>query len=122
MIAALLLFAANPADPIAGTWEGTSLCQVKPSPCHDEHVIYRATRTAPQRYRIDAYKRVAGQEQFMGPIDVTFDPAAGQLAGPVGNPGKAMGQLRLNLHGVRLSGRMTLADGTLYRLIEVDKR
>jgi len=119
MIAAAFLLAA--ADPVSGTWEGTSLCQVKPSPCHDEHVIYRVKLTAPQRYRLDAYKVVAGKELFMGAIDLTFDPARNELQGKiVGNRGSS--DVQLTLKGVHLSGRLTQDDGTLYRLIEVDKR
>jgi hypothetical protein len=120
MIVAAFLFAAVTADPISGTWEGTSLCQVKPSPCHDEHVIYRIKRTAGRHYRIDAYKLVTGQEQFMGSIDVSF--AGGLLDGTAGSGGKVMGRLRLTLRGARLTGRMTLTDGSLYRLIDVAKR
>jgi hypothetical protein len=45
MIAVAMLLAAAAADPVAGTWEGTSLCQIKPSPCHDEHVVYRFAKT-----------------------------------------------------------------------------
>jgi hypothetical protein len=121
MLVALALLIAASADPVAGTWEGTSLCQVRPSPCHDEHVIYRITRTATQHYRIDAYKLVAGQEQFMGPMDVIFDSAA-QLAESIGSGGKTTAQLRLTLQANRLTGRMTLANGSLYRLIDVAKR
>lgn len=121
ILAAVLLAAASP-DPIAGTWEGTSLCQVKPSPCHDEHVIYRVTQTAPQHYRIDAYRLGAGQEVFMGAVDVAFDPATGLLDGAIVSGARAIGRLRLNLRSARLTGRMTLTDGTLYRLIDVAKR
>src|SRR3954447_24595514 len=113
--------AAAPADPVAGTWEGTSLCQVKPSACHDEHVIYRTTLIGPGRYKIDAYKVVSGKELFMGAIDVQLDPARAQLDGPVMSGGQARGRLHLALKGTHLSGTMTLADGTLYRLIEADK-
>lgn len=120
ILAAILLVAAS-TDPIAGTWEGTSLCQVKPSPCRDEHVIYRTTLTRPGRYRIDAYKVVGGKELFMGAIDVQLDPAHTQLDGPVISGGQARGRLHLVLKGTHLSGTMTLADGTLYRLIEADK-
>lgn len=35
--------AAHP-DPV-GTWHGTSLCQVRPSACHDETVVSRIART-----------------------------------------------------------------------------
>lgn len=121
MIAAAILLSAVAADPISGTWEGTSLCQVKPSPCHDEHVIYKVTRTAAQRYTLDAYKVVGGKELFMGAIDLTFEPARNRLQGTItGNRGASY--VRLNLNANHLSGRLTLSDGTLYRLIEVTKR
>jgi hypothetical protein len=121
MIAAAILLSAATADPISGTWEGTSLCQVKPSPCHDEHVIYKVTRTAAQHYKLDAYKVVGGKELFMGAIDLTFAPALNRLQGTIaGNRGSS--HVRLNLKGDHLSGRLTLDDGTLFRLIEVTKR
>lgn len=123
MIAAAFLLAATlSGDPISGTWEGTSLCQVKPSPCTDEHVIYRVRSTASRRYRLDAYKVVAGQEEFMGSQDVTFDVATSQLDGPIVSGGRPVARLRMILKGSHLSGRMILSNGTLYRLIEVDKR
>ena len=121
MIAVLFLAAAAVGDPISGTWEGTSLCQVKPSPCHDEHVIYRVARLAPQKYRIDAFRSVGGKKIFMGPIDVTFEPSRHLLAGSFPGP-RGTAQLRLSLVGKHLRGTMALGDGTLYRLIEVDKR
>ena len=121
MIAAALLLAAASPDPIVGTWEGTSLCQVKPSPCHDEHVIYRLSFLQPRQYRIDAYKLVAGKEDFMGAIDVALNPAGSELDGPVMSAGQVRGELRLVLKGAHMSGRMIQADGTLYRLIEVTK-
>ena len=62
MIAEFLLLVAAASDPIAGVWTGTSLCQIKPSPCHDEQVVYRIANTGPRRYRIEAYKIVAGKE------------------------------------------------------------
>jgi hypothetical protein len=122
MIAAAILLAAAAADPISGTWEGTSLCQVKPSPCHDEHVIYRLTSAKPRQYRIDGYKLVAGQEQFMGTIDVTLDAGGSHLDGSVMSGGRSQGRIQLSLKGRHMTGRMLQADGTLYRLIEVDKR
>jgi hypothetical protein len=121
MIALAFFLAAAVADPISGTWEGTSLCQVKPSPCHDEHVIYRVTETSKNHYHFDAYKLIDGKELFMGAIDFIFDPARSELNKTIaGNRGSATSRLALAAH--HLSGSMTLADGTLYRLIEVDKR
>ena len=57
----------------------------------------------------------------MGAIDVMLDAAGSQLDGPVMSGGKQRGRLHLTLKGTHLSGRMTLADGVLYGLIEVDK-
>jgi hypothetical protein len=121
VIAVALLIAAAAADPVSGTWHGTSLCQVKPSPCHDEQVIYEVRFTRPHRYRIDAYKLVAGQRDFMGAIDVTLDAAGTHLDGPVMSHGQARGRLQLTVAGSHMSGRMITSDGTLYRLIEIDR-
>ena len=121
MIAAAILLSAAAADPISGTWEGTSLCQVKPSPCHDEHVIYRFTRTAAGRYKLDAYKVVGGKELFMGAIDLTFEPA--RQSAP-GNDHRQSGRFRraARFESQSPERTLTLADGTLFRLIEVTKR
>ncbi len=120
MIVGAILFAAAVPDPVAGTWEGSSLCQVKPSPCNDEHVVYRVTGTGPRHYKFDAFKLIGGKELFMGTIDLTYDPARHSLDGSIwGQRGTAT--VHFSLMGNHLSGSMTL-DGKLYRLIEVDKR
>lgn len=121
MIAAAILLSATATDPVAGIWEGTSVCQVKPSPCHDEQVVYRFRSVKPRHYRVDAYKRVGSEQAFMGSMDLVLDPERVQLDGPVVSGGQSRGRLHLNLKGAHMSGKMTLADGTLYRLIEVDK-
>jgi hypothetical protein len=120
MIVAAILLAAATADPISGTWEGTSLCEVKPSPCHDEHVVYRIHRKVTRQYRIDAYKIIGGKQLFMGAIQVTFDPDRSELEGTIAGV-RGSAQVRFTLKGQQLSGQMML-DGTLYRVIEVDKR
>ena len=123
MIALAFLVAAAAPDPISGTWEGTSLCQVKASPCHDEHVIYRFKKTAPGHYTLEAYKVVAGQEQYMGPIDMTLD-ASGQLLS--GSNRDRLGiehPWLFTLRGTHMSGRaLTAPAGKIFRLIEIDKR
>lgn len=121
MIGIALLVAAASTDPISGIWEGSSLCQVKPSACNDEHVVYKIIKSRSRGYRIDAYKLVAGKRSFMGAIDVVLDAAGAGLDGPVMSGGQQRGQLHLTLEGTHLSGRMILANGVLYRLIEVDK-
>lgn len=121
MILVAFAIAVAAPDPVSGTWEGTSLCQVKPSPCHDEHVIYRISLVGAGRYRLDGYKVVNGKELFMGAIDFAFDAMRQQLHANIsGARGSSTADLKLS--GKHLSGNMTLADGTLFRLIEVDKR
>jgi hypothetical protein len=121
VIAAAMILAAAGIDPLAGTFEGTSVCQVKASPCRDEHVLYRLTPTKSRGYRIDAYKLVAGKQIFMGPIDVRFDTATRRLHGLLMSGGQSRGTVDLTLTGSHLTGTIELPDGTLYRLIEADK-
>lgn len=123
MIAAAVLLAAATADPVAGTWEGTSLCQVKPSPCHDEHVIYRIKTTGPGRYTIDAYKVVAGQEQFMGSLDMLLDPSGHELAGSNRDRTGVIHPWLFSIQGNHMSGKaLSSPGGRAFRLIEVTKR
>jgi hypothetical protein len=123
MIAAAILLAAAATDPVSGTWEGTSLCQVKPSPCHDEHAIYRFTRTAPHRYRLDAYKVVNGQEQFMGPLDLSLDASGHALTGSNRDRAGVVHPWQFTVRGTHISGKaLTGPNGQVFRLIEVDKR
>lgn len=121
MIAAAFLIATGASEPVAGTWEGTSVCQVRPSPCRDEHALYRISKIAPGRYRIDGFKLVGGRELFMGPVDVRFDPRLNRLDGLAGRGGNAA-HLSLILRNNHLSGAMTNADGTVYRIIDLTKR
>src|SRR5437764_9480197 len=74
IIAAIWLTgSASPAQPTAGAanpvgiWRGTSVCQVRPSPCNDEVVVYRITRAkASDSISVDARKIVNGHEEEMG--------------------------------------------------------
>jgi hypothetical protein len=116
---ALLLTAASP-DPLVRTWEGTSLCQVKPSPCHDEHAIYVVSLERPLHYKTDGYKIVAGQRDFMGTFDVRL--AGFELERSVVSAGRSHGTFHLTLKGSHFSGQMNQTDGRLFRLIELDKR
>jgi hypothetical protein len=121
MIALFALLAAA-ADPVAGTWVGTSLCQIRPSPCHDEQVVYKIKATGQQRYRIEAYKIIAGQEQYMGPLDLRFDAAAHRLNGSNRDRAGIDHPWIFTLRGNHMSGRALTGDGKIFRLIEIDRR
>src|ERR1051326_3433078 len=60
---------------LVGTWKGTSLCQVKNSPCHDEFAVYHVLKTDnPALFRFVMNKMVNGKEEDMGIIDFTYSP------------------------------------------------
>src|SRR5512147_692634 len=79
----LLPFQAPVSSPtIAGDWEGSSLCTVPNSPCHDEHVIYHIKATNsndPTKYAIDANKIVNGAEESMGTLQCSFTAEKNEL-------------------------------------------
>ena len=123
MIAAAFLLAAAGVDPVAGTWEGTSLCQVKPSACRDEHVIYRIRKTAAQRYMVDAFKLVEGKELFMGPLDLILDTSGHSLSGSHRDSAGVIHPWLFSVNGAHISGKaLTAPGGQVFRLIELTKR
>ena len=102
---------AQGAPTPIGTWRGTSLCLVRPSPCNDEIVVYRvAPVNAKDSLTMDARKIVKGQEEEMGVLGCHFDRVRAQLACGMRN-----GEWRFDLHGDSLTGVLRLPDGTKYR-------
>ena len=62
------------AQYFEGTWKGTSLCQIKNSPCHDEVVVYHISKDSTGKsYEVIANKIVDGKEDYMGTIPFTYD-------------------------------------------------
>ena len=88
-------------DPV-GVWRGTSLCQVKPSACHDETVVFRisATTTA-DRVALDGRKVVGGEEVEMGILGCRFDRSGAALTCPMPN-----GTWRFVIRGDSLVGEL----------------
>src|SRR5215470_12964212 len=94
LFAAILLplaaHAQKTPSSIAGTWEGESICVVRDSPCHDEHVVYEISRDlTPQsaaanaqrlEWKMDAYKIVSGEKQPMGSLRCSFDETKKNLS------------------------------------------
>jgi hypothetical protein len=119
VLALLAALAVPAADPVAGRWEGTSLCQVRPSPCHDEHAVYHLSAAGGGHYRMLMNKVVGGVEEEMGVLDGVFDARAGTLTAASRDRMGRVGSWRFRLAGDTMSGRLTTADGQVYRLIEV---
>lgn len=101
---------ANDAAPV-GVWRGISVCQVRPSACHDEVVVYRITRAkASDSVAMDARKIVNGQEVDMGVLACRL--AAGGASFTCTLP---KGVWRFTIRRDSLLGELRLLDSTKYR-------
>ncbi len=67
-------------DPITGSWKGSSICQVKPSGCHDEIAVYHiSTSNKPTVYHVNGCRVVNGAEVSMGKLDFSYTKTTGVL-------------------------------------------
>lgn len=99
------------ATNAVGVWRGTSLCLVRPSPCHDEVVVYRITRlNAGDSLSMDARKIVNGKEEEMGVLSCAFAVQGASLACPMRN-----GMWRFTVSRDSLVGELRTPDGTRFR-------
>ena len=103
---------------LIGTWKGTSICQVKSSPCHDEIAVYHITKAEkPNTYRIVANKVVDGKEEDMGVLNYNFNATTKTL--------KCIDEDRSAIWTFHVDG--SKMDGTLvyenrvYRIIKLSK-
>jgi hypothetical protein len=109
-------------DNIVGTWKGTSLCQVKPSACHDENVVYHISKAANAKtYSIQASKIVNGAEDDMGTLEASYDATQHTLTVTMkDNQGRTSVWL-FKIDGKQMHGTLTMDGKTLYRVIELKK-
>ncbi len=109
---------AQSTNTVAGTWEGTSLCTVANSPCHNEHVVYHIKPDPKDatKFTIDADKIVNGQEDFMGSLSCVFTAAKSELYCDT------YGDWRFTITGDKMVGTLHLKDGTLYRNVDVTRK
>ena len=109
-----VLVAQSDAAGAVGTWEGESICTVRPSACHDEHVIYEISRKQ-QKLVMSADKVVNGERQNMGDLECTY--ADKTLTCPF-----PRGVWAFTVTGTKMSGTLKLPDGTLFRKVAVTKK
>ena len=101
---------AAATDPV-GVWPGTSVCQVQPSPCKDEVVVYRIKRVnASDTLSMDARKIVNGREVEMGVLACQVAPLGGSFTCTVPN-----GAWHFTIRGDSLVGELRLPDNTKFR-------
>jgi hypothetical protein len=108
----------KPESPV-GNWRGMSVCQVRPSACHDEDSLYhfKLITASPEAFELQADKIVDGKPITMGTETCRYN-AKNQLACPVSGSGA---MLIFQVNGNEMSGTMTLADGTLWRKLALKK-
>ena len=100
---------------LTGTWNGTSICQIKNSSCHDENVVYHISKNrGVDTFYINASKIVNGVEEEMGILPFVYNKKTNQLTST------AYGIWTFNIEGVKLEGTL-LVHGDLYRKIKVYK-
>jgi hypothetical protein len=106
-------------DIIEGTWKGTSLCQVKSSPCHDENVVYHISKAGNGKtYSIQAGKIINGTEDDMGTLDASYDETQHTLTVAMKDRNSVW---LFKIDGKQMHGTLTVDEKTLYRLIELKK-
>jgi len=110
------------ADKIEGIWKGTSLCQVKPSACHDENVVYHISKKSATVYTIQASKIVNGAEEDMGTFDsVVYDKTKQTLRFTMKDQQGRNSVWLFRLDGMQMHGTLTMNENTLFRIIELKK-
>lgn len=106
------------AQSFEGTWKGTSLCQVKNSPCHDEVVVYHVSKNgAGKTFEMVANKIVNGKEEDMGTLIFTYDD---QQKSFVSVDSASGAKWEFKITGNAMKGTLVYK-GNLYRIVDVKK-
>ncbi len=105
---------------ITGTWKGTSLCQVRSSPCNDEKAVYHINRSKPSNtYTITMNKMVNGTEVSMGDLEFIYDGTNKTLTCARNDRLKSVWKFLVG--GRSIKGSLTINGNTLYRVISLNK-
>jgi len=110
--------ARTSTSSLLGAWQGTSICLVHPSPCHDELVVYHITRAgARDSLTIDARKIVNGVEEEMGALGCRLDATKSTIDCRMPN-----GAWEFTVRGDTLIGDLRLPDHTRFRDVRLRRR
>lgn len=109
-------FAAPRISDLVGDWAGTSLCQVKPSPCHDEHVVFRFSQPHQDKITVQADKIVDGKPVTMGVSEWTYDKSTGTLTWHI-----PRGDWKLIVSDSTMDGILIVPDNVVFRKIHLKK-
>lgn len=121
-ISQILLAQQNPPATIEGTWKGTSICQVKNSPCNDEIAIYHVSKSAKENtYTFQMNKIVDGKEVEMGVTAFAYDSKTNILTGETTDRKGNISVWTFKINGNKMTGTLVLYDKQLYRIIKLEK-
>jgi hypothetical protein len=109
-------FAAPQISDLVGDWAGTSMCQVKPSPCHDEKVVFRFSKPHEDKVSVQADKIVDGKPVTMGVGEWTYDKSAGTLTWHI-----PRGDWKLIVSDTTMDGTLIVPDNVVFRKIHLKK-
>ena len=101
---------------LAGEWSGTSLCQVKPSPCHDEQVVFRLSNAKKDKIQLQAGKIIDGKAVTMGLDDWSYDSASQELTLEI-----PRGAWKLIVDGDEMNGTLMTRDNVVFRKVHVHR-
>jgi len=103
-------------NKIVGDWKGSSLCQIKNSPCHDEIVVYHITKgNTADSITVQANKIVNGVEEDMGILHFRVNAEKNEFTSD-----EYKSLWRFTLKDAKLHGTLMHGD-VLYRIIELAK-
>ena len=109
---------ASPDSLFYGTWKGSSICQIKSSPCRDETVVYYISKSGRQNIiEVRANKIVNGAEEEMGIIEFRYDPSTKEIIS-VSQPSSIW---KFKRNNNTLSGTL-MDNGKLYRIIQLARQ
>lgn len=101
---------------LVGTWKGTSLCQEKSSPCHDEIVVYYISKgIGLDNFDILASKIVNGKEEEMGKVTCKFKKTTNELISTSDNGGWTF-----NVNNKVINGTLVV-QGRSFRIVKLTK-
>lgn len=103
---------------LVGTWKGTSICQVRPSPCNDEISVYHIMESPkPNIYRVVMNKVVNDKEEDMATYDYYYD-ASTKILSCWDEKHKIA--WKFHVTGNRMEGTLVYQD-KVYRIIRLSK-
>jgi hypothetical protein len=116
-IAVCLFISLQSFSQVAGIWKGTSICQVKDSPCNDESVVYHISAgKSSDSFYIQANKIVNGVEEDMGTLGASYDSSKHLLTAHFSKNDT----WEFKLNGTQMDGTL-IYNKELYRIIKLRK-